>query len=150
MAASVCIFYNFPCCFRALKTIIPREEEERLNVWVAYFNLENEYGSPREVKLSYIFVFLSVVVLGYTDTSVDVHQDAVKKVFQRALQYCDHKKLHLALLALYERTEQYQLADELLDRMTKRFKTSCKVCLSVSFFSGRGSELFPIFIWRIT
>lgn len=97
------------------------------------------------------FGFVSVVVLGYTDTSVDVHQDAVKKVFQRALQYCDHKKLHLALLALYERTEQYQLADELLDRMTKRFKTSCKVSLSVSFFflSGRGSELYPICIWSI-
>lgn len=77
--------------------------------------------------------FLSVVIHGYTDTSVDIHQDAVKKVFQRALQYCDHKKLHLALLAMYERTEQYQLADELLDRMTKRFKTSCKVSLSISF-----------------
>jgi rRNA biogenesis protein RRP5 len=35
----------------------------------------------------------------------------------------------LALLAMYERTEQYELADELLDRMTKRFKTSCKVSL---------------------
>lgn len=52
LAAWVCIFYNCPSFFRALKTIIPREEEERLNVWVAYFNLENEYGSPREVKLS--------------------------------------------------------------------------------------------------
>ncbi|GJN24853.1 hypothetical protein PR202_gb12621 [Eleusine coracana subsp. coracana] len=52
--------------------------------------------------------------------------DAVKKVFQRALQYCDRKKVHLALLSMYERTEQYQLADELLDRMTKRFKASWK------------------------
>jgi len=101
---------------RALKTIIPREEEERLNVWVAYFNLENEYGSPRE--------------------------DAVKKVFQRALQYCDHKKLHLALLALYERTEQYQLADELLDRMTKRFKTSCKIWLCrIQFALKQGKDV---------
>jgi rRNA biogenesis protein RRP5 len=58
----------------------------------------------------------------------------VKKVFQRALQYCDPKKLHLALLAMYERTEQYGLADELLDRMTKRFKTSCKVSLYFFFF----------------
>jgi hypothetical protein len=39
----------------------------------------------------------------------------------------------LALLAMYERTEQYQLAEELLDRMTKRFKTSCKVSFSVSY-----------------
>jgi rRNA biogenesis protein RRP5 len=67
------------------------------------------------------------------DISAYVHQEAVKKVFQRALQYCDHKKLHLALLAVYERTEQFELADELLDRMTKRFKISCKVSLSLSF-----------------
>ncbi|ONM52228.1 Ribosomal protein S1-like1 [Zea mays] len=101
---------------RALKTIIPREEEEKLNVWVAYFNLENEYGSPRE--------------------------DAVKKVFQRALQYCDPKKLHLALLAMYERTEQYELADELLDRMTKRFKTSCKIWLCrIQFALKQGKDV---------
>nr|KAJ0211998.1 hypothetical protein LSAT_V11C400217270 [Lactuca sativa] len=31
---------------RALKTINIREESEKHNVWVAYFNLENEYGSP--------------------------------------------------------------------------------------------------------
>lgn len=94
---------------RALRTINIREEEEKLNVWVAYFNLENEYGSPRE--------------------------EAVKKIFQRALQYCDPKKVHLALLAIFERTEQHKLADELLDRMTKRFKTSCKIWLRRIQFS---------------
>lgn len=26
-----------------------REENEKLNVWVAYFNLESKYGSPPEV-----------------------------------------------------------------------------------------------------
>jgi rRNA biogenesis protein RRP5 len=94
---------------RALRTINIREEEEKLNVWVAYFNLENEYGSPRE--------------------------DAVKKIFQRALQYCDPKKVHLALLGMYERTKQHELADELFDRMTKRFKTSCKIWLRRIHFS---------------
>ncbi|XP_072958510.1 rRNA biogenesis protein RRP5 isoform X2 [Typha angustifolia] len=88
---------------RALRTINVREEEEKLNIWVAYFNLENEYGSPPE--------------------------EAVKKTFQRALQYCDPKKLHFALLGMYERTEQQKLADELLERMIKKFKTSCKVWL---------------------
>lgn len=61
------------------------------------------------------------------------------KVFQRALQYCDPKKVHLALLAMYERTEQHKLADELLEKMTKKFKHSCKVshcCLKFcSYFS---------------
>jgi len=49
------------------------------------------------------------------------------KVFQRALQYNDPKKVYLALLGMYERTEQHNLADELLNKMTKKFKHSCKV-----------------------
>ncbi|KAF3674880.1 hypothetical protein FXO38_05012 [Capsicum annuum] len=56
-------------------------------------------------------------------------QEAVAKVFQRALQYCDPKKVHLALLGMYERTEQHKLTDELLNKMVKKFKHSCKVWL---------------------
>ncbi|RDY08514.1 rRNA biogenesis protein RRP5, partial [Mucuna pruriens] len=88
---------------RALRTINIREENEKLNVWKAYFNLENKYGNPRE--------------------------EAIMKVFQRALQYNDPKKVYLALLGMYERTEQHNLADELLKKMTKKFKHSCKVWL---------------------
>ncbi|XP_004514152.1 rRNA biogenesis protein RRP5 [Cicer arietinum] len=88
---------------RALRTINIREENEKLNIWKAYFNLENKYGNPRE--------------------------EAVMKVFQRALQYNDPKKVHIALLGMYERTEQHSLADELLNKMTKKFKHSCKVWL---------------------
>ncbi|GFY93587.1 similar to RIBOSOMAL RNA PROCESSING 5 [Actinidia rufa] len=88
---------------RALKTITIREETEKLNIWVAYFNLENEYGNPPG--------------------------EAVQKIFQRALQYCDPKKVHLALLGMYERTEQPKLADDLLNKMIRKFKHSCKVWL---------------------
>ncbi|CAB4317299.1 unnamed protein product [Prunus armeniaca] len=88
---------------KALRTINFREENEKLNIWVAYFNLENKYGSPPE--------------------------EAVMKVFQRAVQYNDPKKVHLALLGVYERTEQHRLADELFDKMIKKFKKSCKVWL---------------------
>lgn len=49
------------------------------------------------------------------------------RLFQRALQFCDPLKLHLELLGLYERTEQHKLADELLDKMVKKFKQSCEV-----------------------
>ncbi|XP_058758623.1 rRNA biogenesis protein RRP5-like [Vicia villosa] len=88
---------------RALRTIIIREENEKFNIWKAYFNLENKYGNPKE--------------------------EAVMKVFQRAIQYNDPKKVHLALLEMFERTEQHSLADELLNKMTKKFKHSCKVWL---------------------
>ncbi|KAL0428653.1 UNVERIFIED_CONTAM: rRNA biogenesis protein RRP5 [Sesamum latifolium] len=99
----------------ALRTINIREESEKLNMWVAYFNLENEYGNPPE--------------------------EAVKKVFQRALQYCDPKKVHLALLGMYQRTEQHKLADELLDKMTRKFKHSCKVWLRrIQFLLKQNSD----------
>ncbi|KAL2923175.1 rRNA biogenesis protein RRP5 [Bienertia sinuspersici] len=88
---------------RALKTINITCETEKLNVWVAFLNLENQYGSPRE--------------------------EAVVRLFQRALQFCDHIKLHFELLGLYERTDQNKLADELLDKMVKKFKQSCEVWL---------------------
>lgn len=88
---------------RALRTINIREENEKLNVWVAYLNLENEYGTPKE--------------------------ESVRNLFERALQYCDPKKIHLALLSLYDRTKQHTLANELLEKMSKKFRHSCKVWL---------------------
>ncbi|XP_020258376.1 rRNA biogenesis protein RRP5 [Asparagus officinalis] len=88
---------------RALRTINFREENEKLNIWTAYFNLENQYGNPPK--------------------------ESVRKIFQRALQYCDPKKVHFALLGMYERTEQHDLAEDLLERMAKKFKTSCKIWL---------------------
>lgn len=60
--------------------------------------------------------------------SFNIFQEAVANTFQRALQYCDPKKVYLALLGMYERTEQYKLAEELLEKMVKKFKHSCKVC----------------------
>ncbi|CAN0879206.1 rRNA biogenesis protein RRP5 [Linum grandiflorum] len=89
---------------RALRTISFREEGEKLNIWVAYFNLENEYGVPRE--------------------------EAVNKLFNRALQFCDSKKVHMALLGMYERTKQDKPADELVNKMVRKFKQSCKVWLA--------------------
>lgn len=66
------------------------------------------------------------------------------KVFQRALQYNDPKKVHLSLLGMYERTEQHKLADELLDKMVKKFKHSCKVLffLFPASFSSPSSKYF--------
>ena len=31
---------------RALRTIDFREEEEKMNLWIAYVNLEHKYGNP--------------------------------------------------------------------------------------------------------
>ncbi|MCO5551934.1 hypothetical protein L7F22_005441 [Adiantum nelumboides] len=88
---------------RALQVINFREEGEKLNVWVALLNLENAYGNPAK--------------------------EATLGVFNRALQYCDPKKLYLALLGIYERSGQHDMVDELLKTMLQKFKMSCKVWL---------------------
>lgn len=51
----------------------------------------------------------------------------MKKVFERAKNGLNDKKVYLALLGMYERTEQRKLAEELLEKMTKIYKQSCKV-----------------------
>lgn len=73
-------------------------------------------------------------------------------VFQRALQYNDPKKVHMALLGMYERTEQHKLVNELLDKMTKKFKHSCKVLSSLflqsfSFFLTRYLSCILVQVW---
>lgn len=120
-----------------------REELEKLNVWVAYFNLENEYGNPPEVSktmilthLCSLYFTLQFKYLPLNPISLITPQEAVAKVFQRALQYCDPKKVHLALLGMYERTEQHKLTDELLNKMVKKFKHSCKVVTPKSGFGS--------------
>ncbi|KAK9823324.1 hypothetical protein WJX72_001906 [[Myrmecia] bisecta] len=88
---------------KALKTINYREEAEKFNVWVAYLNLENLYGSPPD--------------------------EAVMKLFQRALAYTDQKKLYLAMLGITERTNKEELSAQVLKAMTRKFGSSCKVWL---------------------
>ena len=55
-----------------------REEQEKMNVWVAYLNLENTYGT----------------------------HESLLKVFERSAQYNDPKKMHLHLVKIYERTNK--------------------------------------------
>ncbi|RKO88271.1 hypothetical protein BDK51DRAFT_24832, partial [Blyttiomyces helicus] len=84
---------------RALKTISFREEQEKMNVWVALMNLENTYGT----------------------------QQTLAKVFERAIVMNDSKAVHLQLVRIYERAEKWDLAAQLYQIMTKKFKESSKV-----------------------
>lgn len=48
-------------------------------------------------------------------------------LFQRALPFFDSKKLHLALLGLYEGTEWQDRADDVYITITKKFNGTAKV-----------------------
>lgn len=66
---------------RAIKTINIREETEKLNVWVAFLNLEVAYG---------------------TKATVD-------EVFKRACQYNDSREVHERLASIYIQSEKFKV-----------------------------------------
>lgn len=78
---------------RALKTINYREEQEKMNIWIAMLNLENTFGS---------------------DESLD-------EVFKRAAQYMDSLVMHQKLVGIFIMSEKYDKATELLKTMSKKF-----------------------------
>ncbi|EFX02430.1 rRNA biogenesis protein [Grosmannia clavigera kw1407] len=78
---------------RAIKTINVRQETERLNVWIAYFNLEVEYGS----------------------------EETADAVFKRACQYNDDREVFARAASIYIQSGKLNKADELFQTMTKKF-----------------------------
>ncbi|KAK1333495.1 LOW QUALITY PROTEIN: hypothetical protein QTO34_005879 [Cnephaeus nilssonii] len=97
---------------RALKTISFREEQEKLNVWVALLNLENMYGS----------------------------QESLTKVFERAVQYNEPLKVFLQLADIYTKSEKFQEAGELYNRMLKRFRQEKAVWVKYGAFLLRRGQ----------
>ncbi|THH28303.1 hypothetical protein EUX98_g5889 [Antrodiella citrinella] len=84
---------------RALKTINFREEQEKLNVWLAWLNLENVYG---------------------TDESLD-------STFKDAARHMDSKTVHLRMAAIFEQSERFDKAQEQFTKTCKKFGQSSKV-----------------------
>lgn len=78
---------------RALKTINYREEQEKMNIWIAILNLENSFG---------------------TEESLD-------EAFKRSVQYMDSLTMHQKLIGIFQLSEKFDKADELYRVMTKKF-----------------------------
>lgn len=66
---------------RALTKINFREEQEKLNVWVAMMNLENTFGTA----------------------------ESLEGVFKRAIVVCEPKKVYLQLVKIYERSNKTEV-----------------------------------------
>ncbi|KAF2425738.1 nucleic acid-binding protein [Tothia fuscella] len=76
---------------RALRTIHMREEDEKFNVWVAWLNLENAYGTT----------------------------ESLEEVFERACQHSDKKEMHQRLASIYIDSGKHKEAEDLFERMRK-------------------------------
>ncbi|KAL7990641.1 hypothetical protein Chor_014071 [Crotalus horridus] len=91
---------------RALKTISFREEQEKLNVWVALLNLENMYGT----------------------------EEGLMKVFERAVQYNEPLKVFQQLADIYSASEKHKEADDVYNTMLKRFRQERSVWVKYTTF----------------
>ncbi|RYP80067.1 hypothetical protein DL769_002641 [Monosporascus sp. CRB-8-3] len=78
---------------RAINTINSTEETEKLNVWIAYLNLEVRFGN----------------------------EDTVQDVFKRACQVNDQQEVYQRFATIYIQEGKADKADELLQTLCKKF-----------------------------
>ncbi|KXS21740.1 nucleic acid-binding protein [Gonapodya prolifera JEL478] len=97
---------------RALRTINYRDEEEKLNVWIAFMNLENAFGTP----------------------------ETLQAVFDRAVQYNEPLKVYKQLVQIYEKSGKPDLVESTYQVMVKKFNTNPKVWQSFGQFYLQQSE----------
>ncbi|XP_076839425.1 protein RRP5 homolog [Brachyhypopomus gauderio] len=97
---------------RALRTISFREEQEKLNVWVALLNLENMYGT----------------------------EESLKKVFERAVQFCEPMLVYQQLADIYAKSGKVKEAESLYKNMVKRFRQQKTVWQSYGSFLLRQGQ----------
>ncbi|CAO1632421.1 unnamed protein product [Jaminaea pallidilutea] len=101
---------------RALRAINYREEEEKLNVWIALLNLENSYGTEETLESS----------------------------FREAVQFNDARTVHLKLASILEKTGKFDQAADLWRRTAKKFGASSEeIWIAYSQFflrNGRANE----------
>ena len=97
---------------KALRTIHFKEEEEKLNVWIAFVNTEHKYGDM---------------------TSLDA-------VFKRAVAESKGKIIHLNLAEAYEMAQDNKGATAIYDKALKKYKTSKKVWMAFQHFKLRAGD----------
>ncbi|CAE7126961.1 unnamed protein product [Rhizoctonia solani] len=83
---------------RALQTISYREEQEKLNVWIALLNLENQFGT----------------------------EESLEALFKDAARHNDSKTIHLRMATIFDESEKTQKAEEQYARTAKKFSQSSK------------------------
>lgn len=98
---------------QALKTISFREEQDKLNVWIALLNLENLYGSKEQVT----------------------------KTFQQALQSNDPLMLYRRVAAMYNASGKMEEAEQTYQSMVRKFKQMKQVWVDFGLFLYKNGRL---------
>ncbi|XP_062503604.1 protein RRP5 homolog isoform X2 [Corticium candelabrum] len=98
---------------RALKTMSFREEKEKLNVWTAFMNLENLYGT----------------------------EESLLKVFEEALQQNEPVVIFFKLINIYIQSRKFDCVEQLYSQMTKRFSANKDVWVKFGLFRMKQGQI---------
>lgn len=91
---------------RALKTISYRDEDEKLNVWLALLNLENTFGTP----------------------------ESTDKTFKDAAQYMDAETIYMKMAEIYAASDKKDKAGEVYSKAVKKFSGSMEAWVKYATF----------------
>lgn len=105
---------------RALQTISFREEQEKLNLWLAYLNMEHLYGTA----------------------------ESLKRVFDRSVIYCEPRTMYMQLAKMYAASGKRAECEATHQIMLKKFGQSCKTWLAYAEYLypldlGAARKLLP-------
>ncbi|XP_005094140.1 protein RRP5 homolog [Aplysia californica] len=98
---------------KALETISFREEQEKLNVWLAYLNMETIYSEPKEVK----------------------------RLLERAVQYNEPLNVYLKQCEMYVSAGKTEDAEQLYIVMTRKYKKDKSVWKSYAQFLFKADRI---------
>ena len=84
---------------RAVKQVSMTAEDEKLNLWIAYMNLESKFGTTEQLQ----------------------------GVVKRALDVNDRKKVYLQLINIYKTTDKFDLVEDIYKKLCKKYFESLEI-----------------------
>lgn len=81
---------------RAVKCVAISNEQDKLNIWTAFMNLESNFGN----------------------------QETLEAITKRALEVNDRKKIYLKLIDIYKTSKKYQYIEVIYKRLTKKYNNN--------------------------
>jgi len=86
-------------CERAVKAISMTAEADKLNLWIAYMNLESQFGT----------------------------NETLQEIVKRAIDVNDNQKIYLQLIQIYRNTKKYDLVEPIFKKLCKKYHTSLEI-----------------------
>ena len=84
---------------RAVKSVAISNDQDKLNIWTAYMNLESNFGT----------------------------QESLEQCTKKALEVNDRKKVYLNLIDIYKGSKKFQYVEPIYKQLTKKFSNSLDI-----------------------